>query len=313
MEYVFIMLLVGAVIAMCVFVNRVTDKVKVPSLLLFIGIGMAFGVLLRVAGQDNFTDYDLGNVVCSICLVVVIFSGGFGTNFKEARPVAGRALLLSFAGTAFTAGLVGVGVYSIFQLLPFFPDGIGWIESFLVGSVIASTDAASVFNILRSRRLNLKYHTSSLLEMESGSNDPMSYMLTVVFVALLAAKYGVSGAQAMSAGEIVGMLASQVGFGALFGVAFAMRGIAKLQCSGNVVKGKLVGSSATVYVSIPERRSGRGKITVTAQGRYMEIDAVTDGGRIPVDTVVEICEYSDDFAVVRPGNGTEESVPPAGE
>ena len=225
MDYVYIMLLVGAVIAMCVFVNRVTDKVKVPSLLLFIGIGMAFGVLLRVAGQDNFTDYDLGNVVCSICLVVVIFSGGFGTNFKEARPVAGRALLLSFAGTALTAGLVGVGVYYIFRLLPFFPEGIGWIESFLVGSVIASTDAASVFNILRSRRLNLKYHTSSLLEMESGSNDPMSYMLTVVFVALLAAKYGVSGAQAMGAGEIVGMLASQVGFGALFGVAFGMIGI----------------------------------------------------------------------------------------
>ena len=109
------------------------------------------------------------------------------------------------------------------------------------------------------------------------------------------------------------LIAVATGAAALFGVAFAMRGIAKLQCSGNVVKGKLVGSSATVYVSIPERRSGRGKITVTAQGRYMEIDAVTDGGRIPVDTVVEICEYSDDFAVVRPGNGTEESVPPAGE
>ncbi len=109
------------------------------------------------------------------------------------------------------------------------------------------------------------------------------------------------------------LIAVATGAAALFGVAFAMRGIAKLQCSGNVVKGKLVGSSATVYVSIPERRSGRGKITVTAQGRYMEIDAVTDGGRIPVDTVVEICEYSDDFAVVRPKNGTEEPVPPAGE
>lgn len=84
----------------------------------------------------------------------------------------------------------------------------------------------------------------------------------------------------------------------LVGVAFAMRSIAKLQCSGNIVKSKLVGATATVYVSIPQNRSGRGKITLTAQGRYMEIDAVTDGERIPVDSQVEIIEYSDDFAVV---------------
>ncbi len=87
---------------------------------------------------------------------------------------------------------------------------------------------------------------------------------------------------------------------ALFGVAFAMRGIAKMQCSGNVNKAGLVGLTATVYVSIPEKRSGRGKITLTAQGRYMEIDAVTDDeNRIPVDSVVEIVEYNEDFCVVR--------------
>ena len=218
MQYVYFLLFAGLIIALCLFINRLTDKFKVPSLLLFIGIGMVAGVLLRPV-FGNVTDYDMGNVICSICLVLVIFYGGFGTNFKEARPVAGRALLLSFAGTAFTAGLVGVAVWLIFRLLPFVPS-IGWVESMLVGSVISSTDAASVFNILRSRRLNLKYHTSSLLEMESGSNDPTSYMLTVVFTAVLAAQYGLEGAAAMNAGEIVGMLAAQVGFGALFGAAF---------------------------------------------------------------------------------------------
>ena len=218
MQYVYFLLFAGLIIALCLFINRLTDKFKVPSLLLFIGIGMVAGVLLRPV-FGNVTDYDMGNVICSICLVLVIFYGGFGTNFKEARPVAGRALLLSFAGTAFTAGLVGVAVWLIFRLLPFVPS-IGWAESMLVGSVISSTDAASVFNILRSRRLNLKHHTSSLLEMESGSNDPTSYMLTVVFTAVLAAQYGLEGAAAMNAGEIVGMLAAQVGFGALFGAAF---------------------------------------------------------------------------------------------
>ena len=224
MEYVYLLMLVGLVIALCIFINRVTDKLKVPSLLLFIGLGMVFGVAFRVAGLGNFTDYDLGNVVCSICLVFVIFYGGFGTNFKEARPVAGRALLLSFAGTALTAGIVGVFVYFLSSILPFFPS-LGWAESMLIGSVISSTDAASVFNILRSRRLNLKYGTSSLLEMESGSNDPTSYMLTVVFTAVLAAQNGIAGASSMGAGEIVGMLFSQVGFGAIFGAAFGFLAI----------------------------------------------------------------------------------------
>ena len=216
--YVYLLLFAGLIIALCLFINRLTDKLNVPSLLLFIAIGMLAGVLLRPV-FGNVTDYAMGNIVCSICLVLVIFYGGFGTNFKEARPVAGRALLLSFAGTALTAGLVGVAVWLIFRLLPFVPD-IGWVESMLVGSVISSTDAASVFNILRSRRLNLKYHTSSLLEMESGSNDPTSYMLTAVFTAVLAAQYGVEGAAGMGAAEIVQMLLAQVGFGALAGVAF---------------------------------------------------------------------------------------------
>lgn len=224
MEYVYLLMFVGLVIALCIFINRITDKLKVPSLLLFIGLGMVFGVAFRVAGLGNFTDYDLGNVVCSICLVFVIFYGGFGTNFKEARPVAGRALLLSFAGTALTAGIVGVFVYFLSSILPFFPS-LGWAESMLIGSVISSTDAASVFNILRSRRLNLKYGTSSLLEMESGSNDPTSYMLTVVFTAVLAAQNGIAGATSMGAGEIVGMLFSQVGFGAIFGAAFGFLAI----------------------------------------------------------------------------------------
>lgn len=138
MEYVYILLLLGVVLALCIFVNRVTDRLKVPSLLLFIGLGMVFGLIFRAVGIGNFTDYGLGNVVCSICLVFVIFYGGFGTNFKAARPIVPQALLLSFAGTAMTAGLIGCCVYLIFHAVPFL-GGIGWTESMLIGSVISST------------------------------------------------------------------------------------------------------------------------------------------------------------------------------
>lgn len=227
MEYVYILFLLGVVLALCIFVNRVTDRLKVPSLLLFIGLGIVFGLIFRAVGIGNFTDYGLGNVVCSICLVFVIFYGGFGTNFKAARPIVPQALLLSFAGTAMTAGLIGCCVYLIFHAVPFL-GGIGWTESMLIGSVISSTDAASVFNILRTRRLNLKYNSSSMLEMESGSNDPVSYMLTVIFVAMLSVQYGLSGDQ-VSAGVVVGMIASQIGFGAIAGVAFGLLGILVLK------------------------------------------------------------------------------------
>ena len=103
------------------------------------------------------------------------------------------------------------------------------------------------------------------------------------------------------------LIAMVTGAAALVCVAFAMRGISKLQNSGNLVKSKLVGSTATVYVSIPGERAGRGKITLSAQGRYMEIDAMTDEEeRIPVDCLVEIAEYSGDFAVVKRANKSPE-------
>lgn len=95
------------------------------------------------------------------------------------------------------------------------------------------------------------------------------------------------------------LIAVATGTAALLGVGFAMKGISKLQCSGNLDKGKLVGMTATVYVSVPALREGRGKITLTAQGKYMEIDAMTDDGeRISVDTQVKIKEYHEDFALV---------------
>ena len=95
------------------------------------------------------------------------------------------------------------------------------------------------------------------------------------------------------------LVAIATGSAALFGVGFAMRGISKLQCSGNLVKEKLTGMTATVYVTVPAARSGRGKITLTAQGKFTELDAVTDDeDKLSVDTPVRILSYEEDFVVV---------------
>ena len=169
-------LLAGAVILICILMNRVLEKIPVPSLLIFIALGMCFGEngIFRIV----FNDYASVNLICSVSLIFIMFYGGFGTNLQAAKPVLAQSVVLSTVGVAGTAGAVTLFAHFVLRL--------PWLESLLIGSVISSTDAASVFNILRTNKLALKYHTDSLLEVESGSNDPMSYMLTTVTLSLMA-------------------------------------------------------------------------------------------------------------------------------
>lgn len=191
-------LLIGVVIVICILLDRFLEKLPIPPLLFFIALGMCFGEngLLRIP----FDDYEAVNLICSASLVFIMFYGGFGTNLKAARPVAAPAVVLSTLGVAGTAGAVGLFAHFALKL--------PWLESLLIGSVVSSTDAATVFNILRSKKLALKNHTDSLLEVESGSNDPMSYMLTTVLIALM------SGQQV----SIPLLLAQQLVLGAVGGL-----------------------------------------------------------------------------------------------
>ena len=170
-----ILLFIGLVIILCLTIKPVGKKLPFPTLLIFIALGMLLGV--NGPAHIDFSDYALSETVCSTALLFIMFYGGFGTSMREAHPVAVQSFLLSTLGVAMTAGLVGVFAH--------FALGLEWTQSLLIGSVVASTDAASVFNILRSKKLNLKNNTASLLELESGSNDPVSYMLTIVMLSLM--------------------------------------------------------------------------------------------------------------------------------
>ena len=103
------LLLMGIVVVICVLMYRWIEKLPIPSLLIFIGFGMCFGTngIFRIP----FDDYAATEVICSVCLIFVMFYGGFGTNMKAAKPVAARSFLLSTLGVALTAGLVGVFAY----------------------------------------------------------------------------------------------------------------------------------------------------------------------------------------------------------
>lgn len=199
------MLLMAALVMLAgVLLNRISGKLGIPVLLGFILLGMLLGS--DGIGAIPFENYDFAEDICSVALIFIMFYGGFGTSWKEARPVIAPAALLSTLGVVLTAGLTGLFCH--------FALGMGWIESFLFGAVVGSTDAASVFSILRSRKLNLKDHTASLLEVESGSNDPCAYMLTAIFISAAKGTVG--------AGGIIKMVLEQLLYGLGVGALLAV-------------------------------------------------------------------------------------------
>ena len=195
-------LCVAGIILLCVLAEKFSDKFGMPALILFMFIGMLFG-------SDGifgipFDNFSLAENVCSIALVFIMFYGGFNTKWSAAKPVAGKAIVLSTLGVVITAGIT--------TLLCKFLLGLSLQESFLIGAVLSSTDAASVFAILRKKKLNLKDGTASILEVESGSNDPISYMLTIIAVSLMGDS---------ETGSIAGLITLQIVFGILVGVLIA--------------------------------------------------------------------------------------------
>lgn len=198
------LLISAIVIVLCVILNNISNKIGIPMLLAFILLGMAFGTdgIVKIA----FDNFDITENICSIALIFIMFYGGFGTRWKEARPVVVKAGILSTLGVVLTAGLTGLFCHFVLKMPA--------MLSFLIGSVLSSTDAASVFSILRSRKLGLKNNTASLLEIESGSNDPCSYMLTVIMIAVIEGS--------ASGGKIIYMVFAQIVYGAAIGIVIAL-------------------------------------------------------------------------------------------
>lgn len=198
------LLLAAVAVIACVFFNKLSKKLGIPVLFAFILLGMIFGSegLFKI----SFDNYAFTQNICSVALVCIMFYGGFGTKWSEAKPVAFKAVLLSSVGVLFTAGITGLFCRFVLRTT--------LLEGLLLGAVISSTDAASVFAVLRSKRLNLRYNTASLLEIESGSNDPCAYMLMIILLSLM------NGGG--SAGRIAYMIFAQFIYGALFGVATAL-------------------------------------------------------------------------------------------
>lgn len=173
-----ILFVAGIILLICAVSSKVLYKYGIPTLVIFLAMGMLMGS--DGPGGIYFNDPQLAENICNVGLIFIMFSGGFGTSWKTAKPVALAAGVLATLGVVLTALLIGIFVHFAF--------GFTFLEGMLLGSIVSSTDAASVFSILRSKQLNLKNGLAPMLEMESGSNDPIAYMLTTVFLGLILGK-----------------------------------------------------------------------------------------------------------------------------
>ena len=243
-----ILFLSSVVIIVSIFMYRYLSKFGVPMLLVFISLGMIFGE--NGIFKISYENYELSRDICSFALIYIIFFGGFGTNLSMAKGIMKKSLILSSLGVVFTALLTGIFSHYILHL--------DWYTSFLIGSVLGSTDAASVFAILRSHKLSLKENTASLLEIESGSNDPFAYVLTISVLTLSKGDF-----------NLPLLLVKQVGFGLFVGFAFAKIAnyiIKKTHSLDSGMAMALITGAMLLSYSTSEFIGGNGYITVYLLG-----------------------------------------------
>jgi len=172
MEY--IILILSTLVIFSVLLSKFGDDTGTPALLIFIAIGMITGS--DVLGIIYFDNVNITQYISVVSLVVILFGGGLNTNWKYVKgSFKGAAVLASF-GVLVTTFISGLFIHLILEL--------DILYSFLIGSIISSTDAAAVFSILKGKNLKLKGRLKPLLELESGSNDPMAIFLTLTFIEL---------------------------------------------------------------------------------------------------------------------------------
>ncbi len=177
-------LLAGSVLFLIsIFASRAAYRFGVPVLLLFLIIGMLFG---SDGLGIQFNNASSAQFIGILALTMILFSGGIDTSYKEIKPIIFPGIILSSFGVLFTTIIVGGAIYVITNEIDRFIT-LSLPESMLLAAVMSSTDSASVFSILRSKGLHLKENLRPFLELESGSNDPMAYMLTLMLISVVQA------------------------------------------------------------------------------------------------------------------------------
>lgn len=203
-------LLIGAILIFCsILISKTGYRFGIPTLLLFLLVGMGFG-------SDGlglqFSSAADAQFIGMMALSIILFTGGMDTKLQDIRPVLAQGMLLSTIGVLMTTVLTGGFIYFLSYFTPT-NISLPLLSCLLLAATMSSTDSASVFNLLRSQKMNLKENLRPMLELESGSNDPMAYMLTIALIQMVA-----SGGD-LHIGIVIKDLLVQFFFGAVIGFA----------------------------------------------------------------------------------------------
>lgn len=203
----YILLGLSILFLLSMLAGKASSKFGVPALLLFLGVGM-------LCGTDGlgiqFDNIQVAQTIGTIALCIILFSGGMDTKISEIRPIMAQGITLATLGVFLTAAIMGFLVWWILGMT-MKSASVGLLTSLLLASTMSSTDSASVFSILRSRGLRLKNNLRPMLELESGSNDPMAYLLVITLLEVIKMDANPNYWAA------IGMLVLQLGIGAIAG------------------------------------------------------------------------------------------------
>ena len=173
-----VLLIASVILFLSIFAGKAGYRFGLPALLLFLGVGMLFG---SDGLGIQFSDPNVAQFIGMLALSIILFSGGMDTKVAEVKPIASQGVVLATLGVLATTFITGGFIYWLFGLFGKYVT-LTFPESLLLAAVMSSTDSASVFSILRSKGVYLKERLRPTLELESGSNDPMAYMLTIVLI-----------------------------------------------------------------------------------------------------------------------------------
>ncbi len=211
--------LIGSILVFtAILVSRTGNKFGVPSLLIFLLVGMLFGCDGLGLVFDN---YNLAQFLSIVALCVILFTGGLETKLKDIRPVLGPGIVLSTVGVLLTVIFTGSFIFFLSRI-----ERLGLslsiVMCFLLAAVMSSTDSASVFSILKNCNLRLKQNLKPMLELESGSNDPMAYVLTIVLIQVAQLLFDPSSSAGINYSQLIWgslrTLVLQMVIGALSGI-----------------------------------------------------------------------------------------------
>ncbi len=250
-------ILIGAILLFVgILASRISSRFGTPTLLLFLVVGMLFGT--DGVGIE-FDSPRAAQFIGTIALCIILFSGGMDTKFNEIRPVLSKGITLATLGVVLTTLFTGCFIYLIGGL---FGQHLTFVEALLPAAIVSSTDSASVFSILRAKRQGLRENLRPLLELESGSNDPMAYVLTTFLVAML------SG-DGMGIGESILWFVVQMGVGALAGYLLgrsAVWSLNHIKLSNKSLYSVLLLSIAFFIFSFTDLLGGNGYLAVYIAG-----------------------------------------------